>query len=457
MTKDLLGRVWRRRLREKFLSPFASYFNTEAASGIVLMAAAVVALIWANSPWSRAYFDLWRVNASVGVGTFAIHKPLLLWINDGLMAVFFFLVGLEIKREILIGELSSVKKAVLPIAAALGGMVVPALIYYSFNAAGEASRGWGIPMATDIAFALGVLNLLGSRVPLALKVFLAAVAIVDDIGAVLVIAVFYSESIQWILVGAGFGILFVLGMLNRAGVRNPVFYIVPGIVLWVLFLKSGVHATVAGVLLAMLIPARGHLVPSEFAKEAHEALDVFDRSSTPGGERTLMNEDQQSAVNSLEEACERVQMPLQRVEHSLQPLVSFLIMPIFALANAGIVLTGESFKSLGEPVGLGVLLGLLLGKPIGVLLASWLAVKSGVAALPSRVGWRQMAGVGVIAGIGFTMSLFITDLAFRSQAQVDAAKVSIMVGSLTAGIVGFVLLRRSPRTRKGAPTVRLSE
>jgi NhaA family Na+:H+ antiporter len=449
MRRELLARVWRRRLREKFLSPFATYFNTEAASGVVLMAAALLALAWANSPWSRAYFDLWQVKATAGIGSLVIEKPLLLWINDGLMAVFFFLVGLEIKREILIGELSSVRKAALPIVAAIGGMVVPALLYTAVNAGGDGQRGWGIPMATDIAFALGVLNLLGSRVPLSLKVFLAAVAIVDDIGAVLVIAVFYSESVQWALVGFGFGILGVLGLLNRAGVRNPMFYVVLGIVLWVLFLKSGIHATVAGVLLALTIPARVHLVPGEFAKESHEALEVFDKAGDGKEERILMNEDQQSAVYALEQACERVQMPLQRIEHGLQPYVAFLIVPIFALANAGVILNANAIGSLGEPIGLGVLLGLVLGKPIGVLLAAWIAVKSGLASLPARVGWRQMAGVGVLAGVGFTMSLFITDLAFVDPKNIEAAKLSILLASIVAGVVGYTLLLRNTRLRRG--------
>lgn len=441
----------RKPIKDRFLRPFAEYIKNEASSGILLMIAAVVALVWANSPWSASYFATWQTVLELRLGTFALEKPILLWINDGLMAIFFFLVGLEIKREILIGELASVRKASLPLAAAIGGMVVPASIFVALNLGGEGSRGWGIPMATDIAFALGVLNLLGKRVPLALKVFLAAVAIVDDIGAVLVIAIFYSEEIKWGLVGGGFAILAGLAALNRLGFRNPAVYIIPGVVLWVLFLKSGIHATVAGVLLAMMIPTRVHLVPKQFADEAHTALTAFDRASD-SQDRALMNEDQQAAVHELEEACERVQMPLQRVEHSLQPFVSFVIMPVFALANAGVALSSNSLGLLTEPVGMGVLFGLLIGKPVGVVLAAWIAVKLGIASLPSRVGWRQMAGVGMLAGIGFTMSLFIADLAFTNPDMVDTAKISILAASLIAGVMGYLLLLKNTRHRKVALT-----
>lgn len=429
-------------LKDRFLKPFAEYIKNEATSGIILMLAAVVALVWANSPWSQSYTATWQTIFSIRFGTFVLEKPILLWINDGLMAVFFFLVGLEIKREILIGELASVRKATLPIVAAIGGMVIPALIFTAFNHSGPGSKGWGIPMATDIAFALGVLSLLGSRVPLALKVFLAAVAIVDDIGAVLVIAIFYSEEIKWGLVGGGFAILAGLAVINRLGFRNPAIYIIPGVVLWVLFLKSGIHATVAGVLLAMVIPTRVYLVPKDFANDARDAVSEFDKASR-SQDREIMNEDQQAAVHELEQACEKVQMPLQRIEHALQPFVSFVIMPVFALANAGVVLSPESASNLTQPIGLGVLLGLLLGKPIGVVFAAWVAVKSGIASLPSLVNWRQMTGVGILAGIGFTMSLFISDLAFTSAKSVDAAKIAILAASVVAGVIGYSMLRSS--------------
>ncbi|MCC7229295.1 MAG: Na+/H+ antiporter NhaA [Fimbriimonadaceae bacterium] len=427
-------------IASRFLRPFAAYAKNEAASGIFLISAALIAILLANSPWSQPFFDFWQIRFQVGFGDLEIDKPILLWINDGLMAIFFFLVGLEIKREFLVGELASPRRAALPIFAALGGMAVPALLYAVFNLGHPSIRGWGVPMATDIAFALGVLNLLGPRVPLAIKVFLAAVAIVDDIGAVLVIAIFYSGEIQWRLLGFGGLVFGGLILLNRLGIRKPLAYFVPGALLWVLFLKSGVHATVAGVLVAMTIPARVHLNPESFVEEAKEALAEFE-SGTTSQELAVMNESQQSAVHELEEACERIQMPLQRIEHGLQPFVSFLIMPLFALANAGVLLKPGTVAGLGQPISFGVLAGLILGKPIGVVLASWIAVKAGAASLPDRVIWLQMAGVGILAGIGFTMSLFIADLAFANPAHIETAKVAIFIASLFSGALGYWILR----------------
>ena len=431
-------------LGERIIRPFVDFMNTEASSGVLLMAATALALLWANL--SDSYFHFWQTRASLSLGSFVLEKPLLLWINDGLMAVFFFLVGLEIKRECLIGELSSPRKAALPIVAALGGMVVPGAIYAALNAGGQGSRGWGIPMATDIAFALGVLALLGSRVPLSLKVFLAAVAIVDDIGAVLVIAVFYSEGIRWDMLLGGCGIVAMLGVFNRLGIRNLAMYVLPGIVLWYFFLKSGVHATVAGVLLAITIPTRVRLVPGEFAARVEMAVQGFKKAE--GGDPTLMTEDQQSWVHRMERACERVQMPLQRIEHALKPIVVFGIMPLFALANAGVAVDASAIQRLGEPIGIGIVLGLLLGKPIGILLASWLAIKLGMAKLPARVGWPQLAGVGILAGVGFTMSLFVTELAFTEPENIRNAKMAILFASITAGLVGYVLLRNSARRNR---------
>ncbi len=427
---------------------FARFAQNEASSGILLMLSAVVALAWANSPWSNSYFQTWQTQFTVAIGSFSIDKPILLWINDGLMAIFFFMVGLEIKREFLIGELATSRKAALPIFAALGGMAVPALFYFAFNAQGSGSRGWGIPMATDIAFALGILNLLGPRVPLALKVFLTAVAIVDDIGAVLVIALFYSSQIQWSLIGAGMAIIGGLLAINRLGVRHPAFYLIPGVLLWVLFLKSGIHATVAGVLLAFTIPTRVHLVPRDFSGEAKVALDEFDDASS-SKDLAIMNEDQQSAIHQLEKACERAQMPLQRIEHSLQPIVSYVIMPVFALANAGVAIGAGAIAGLSQPIGTGIFFGLVLGKPIGVMLTTWLAVKAGISSLPANVNWRQMSGVGILAGVGFTMSLFIAELAFSQPEHLVQAKVAILSASVTAGIVGYLLLRSDSRKEQG--------
>jgi NhaA family Na+:H+ antiporter len=417
--------------------PFQRFFRMEAAGGLLLLAAAVAAMVWANSAAADSYFALWQTRGVAGLGGFVIDKPLLLWINDGLMAIFFFVVGLEIKREVLIGELAAPKKAALAVAAAVGGMVVPALIYAAINRGGAGATGWGIPMATDIAFAIGVLALLGSRVPLPLKVFVTAVAIVDDLGAVLVIAFFYTAELKLGYLGAAAVLLAALVVLSRAGVRRTWPYAVLGIALWVCFLKSGVHATVAGVLLAFTIPARRLIDAPEYHERAQLLLGEFAEDVRPG--RSEPTTDQRDALHSLEKATEQLFTPLTRLEHALHPWVAFVIMPVFALANAGVAL-GAGAGGLGDPVTLGVTLGLLLGKQAGILGASWLAVKAGLAALPSGVGWGALWGVAVLCGIGFTMSLFIAGLAFEDPALLDSAKVGILVGSILSGVLGALAL-----------------
>ena len=426
------------------LRPFQTFFKLEAAGGILLLVCAAAALILANSPPAETYFGLWQTLVTVGAGSFVIAKPLLLWINDGLMAIFFFVIGLEIKREVLVGELSSPKKAALPLAAALGGMVVPALIYLAFNAGTDTALGWGIPMATDIAFALGVLALLGTRAPLALKIFLTALAIVDDLGAVLVIAFFYTAELSWISLALGGVFLLALIVANRAGVRRTWIYVVLGLALWVAFLKSGVHATIAGVLLAMTIPARRRIDADAFLLRGLKLLDTFASGVKPG--EVEPTADQRDAVHSLEVACEAVETPLARMEHALHPWVAFAIMPIFAFANAGVALGGDVGAALGASVSLGVILGLFFGKQIGVTAFSWLAVRLGWAVLPEGVGWRQVYGVSLLTGIGFTMSLFIANLAFDDPAVLDQAKIGIFAASLLSGVLGWVLLRRSAPT-----------
>ncbi len=423
----------------RLIRPFQEFARIQASSGIVLLACTVLALLWANSPWGEAYARLLETKASVGVGGFAITESLLHWINDGLMAVFFFVVGLEIKREVLAGELSSFRKAALPVAAAAGGMVAPALLYTALNAGGPGAPGWGIPMATDIAFALGVLALLGSRVPASLKVFLAAFAIADDIGAVLVIALFYTAHINVTALGVGFGVLLLSALANGSGVRRPLIYAFLGLLAWVAFLESGVHATVAGVLLAMTIPARTRLEPGEFLAQSRDVLDHFERADAAGGEE---EDERQAALHTLEVACERVQTPLLRMEHALHPWVSFFIMPVFALANAGVALSGGG-AGLVSPVPLGIILGLMVGKPLGVTLFAWLAVKSGVADKPDGVSWRHLHGAGWLGGIGFTMALFIAGLAFADPALQSVAKLGILTASLVAGVVGYLILFRS--------------
>ena len=424
--------------RTLLLRPFQTFFRLESASGILLLVAAVFALFWANSAFSSSYFALWDTKVTVAVGGFEIAKPLLLWINDGLMAVFFFVVGLEIKREILVGELASPKKAALSVMAAIGGMLVPAGIYAILNAGGAGSAGWGVPMATDIAFALGVLALLGSRVPTALKVFVTAVAIVDDLGAVLVIAAFYTAKLSLGMLGVGAGFLLALVILNLSGVRKTWPYAILGLGLWVAFLKSGVHATIAGVLLAFTIPARRLIDAPAFLDRAKKYLQEFEDDVQPG--RTEPTPDQSDALHSLEHAAEQLETPLTRLEHGLHPLVAFFIMPVFALANAGVALGGGLGEAITSPVALGIVLGLFLGKQVGIFAFAWLAVKTGMAAMPAGVRWAQVWGVALLCGIGFTMSLFIAGLAFADPELLTAAKVGILGGSLLSGIAGAAAL-----------------
>ena len=424
----------------RILLPFQRFARTESAGGVVLIACTILALAWANSPWAESYHHFWETPLSVGVGPYQLSYSLHHWINDGLMAVFFFLVGLEIKREMLIGQLSSPKRAALPIAAAIGGMIVPALIYAALNAGEAGGRGWGIPMATDIAFALGVLALLGPRAPLALKVFLAALAIVDDIGAVMVIALFYTEGVSWVALGMAGVFLAVMMLLNRLDVRYAGMYAILGVGLWVAFLQSGIHATIAGVLAAMAIPARTRIDTDEFLTCGRELMDEFDAAGVEGKD-VLTNHDQQAVIQAIENACEEAQAPLQRIEHDLQLWVAFGIIPLFALANAGVHLPADFAGAFTHPVTLGVLLGLVIGKPVGITLFSWMAVRLGVATLPAGVSWRAVVGVSCLGGIGFTMSLFIAALAFTDGALVTEAKIGILAASLLAGVMGWALIR----------------
>lgn len=423
---------------QTLIRPFQSFFKTEAAGGIVLLAAAALALIWANSPFAASYASLWGTYVTVGAGSFEISKPLLLWVNDGLMAIFFFVVGLEIKREVLAGELAEPRKAALAIAAAFGGMVVPALLYTAVTFGTDRAVGWGIPMATDIAFALGVLALLGSRAPFALKVFLTAVAIVDDLGAVVVIAIFYTAQIKVPMLVASLVTVAVLAVVNRLGIQKTSVYAVLGVVAWVFMLKSGVHATIAGVLVALTIPATRKMDEVAFSDKVGQLLDRFRLGIA--GSPTDPTPDQAAAVHSIEVACQRVETPLARLEHGLHGVVAFGIMPIFALANAGVALGGGVGALLTDTVALGVMLGLIVGKPMGVMLLAFLAVKTGLAALPSGVTWRHVLGVSFLTGIGFTMSIFIANLAFGPGALLDSAKVGILAASLVSGVLGAVVL-----------------
>jgi len=409
-------------------------------SGVVLLICTAIALAWANSPWGESYFHLWEMRISLGPAADPLTLSLHHWINDGLMVVFFLLVGLEIKRELLVGELASIRQAALPIMAALGGMIVPALIYTAFNVGTEAIRGWGIPMATDIAFALGILALLGPRVPIGLKVFLAALAIVDDLGAVLVIAVFYTASIDAAALLGAVVCLAILVGLNRARVTALTPYVLIGFILWIFFLRSGIHSTIAGVLLAMCIPSNTRINAMQFSERARSLIEEFDRSET-GDLLVITSRGQQEALHALDVATDEVSSPLLRLEHRLHRTVAFVIMPLFALANAGVSLTGAG-AVLASPVAQGVGAGLVFGKTIGIAVFAWLAVRMGIAALPAGVDWRSLFGVAWLGGIGFTMSLFIAGLAFES-ALLDAAKLAILAASAVAGVIGYLLLRTS--------------
>lgn len=408
----------------------------------MLLVCAVAALTWANSPWADTYEAVWGTEVSLEVGGLHISKSLLHWINDALMAVFFFVVGLEIKREVLVGELASFRRAAFPIVAAVGGMAVPAAVYMALNVGGDGERGWGIPMATDIAFALGVLALLARRIPLGLRVFLAALAIADDMGAVLVVALFYTESVVWTNLLAGGGLLVVLVVADRVGVRHPLVYALLGVGVWLAFLESGVHATVAGVAVAMAVPSRARINTFQFLARVRLLAKEFEGAGE-AGERVTMSIQRRAAVEALESAARDVETPLQRMEHHLHPWVAFVIMPLFALANAGVSLGGESATDPTNAVTLGVLLGLVAGKQVGITLFAWLAVRSGLAALPEGVTWRQVYGVAWLGGIGFTMSLFITGLAFGEGTLATQAKVGVLVASAVAGAAGWLVLRGS--------------
>jgi NhaA family Na+:H+ antiporter len=430
------------------------FIHDEAFGGILLLVCALTALIWANSPWGETYDAVWATELSLGTVQFNLTESLRHWVNDGLMAIFFFVVGLEIKREVLVGELASPRRAALPAVAALGGVLVPAGIYLLLNRGAVGAQGWGIPMATDIAFALGVLALLGDRIPLGLKVFLTALAIVDDIAAVVVIAVFYTAQVHWAALGLAVAILATLIVSNRLGIRQPAVYAALGVALWGAVFESGVHATLAGVLLALTIPATTRIDPRAFLNRSRATLAAFERagSDEETGASILTNGERQEALAELEDMVEGAGAPLHRMEHVLHPWVAFAIVPLFALANAGVRIEGDFGTALGNQVTLGVILGLVLGKQLGVTLAAWIAVRSGVTELPEGVGWRDIYGAGWLAGIGFTMSLFVADLAFADSGEaglLTAAKLGILVASIIAGLGGWLILGRRSSILRG--------
>jgi NhaA family Na+:H+ antiporter len=429
---------------ERLTKPFEEFARLESSGGILLIGCSVAALLWANSPWSDSYFSLWHTKLTLGFAGATLSKEIHFWINDGLMAVFFLLVGLEIKREVLIGELASLQKAALPLIVALGGMLIPAALYFLLNRSGPGIAGWGVPMATDIAFALGVLALVGHRVPNALKVFLAALAIVDDIGAVLVIAFFYTAEISWISLAVAGGFFLALIVMNRIGARHSLIYAILGLGLWLAFLQSGIHATVAGVLLALTIPAQRRIDSGAFLERSQRILGEF-RSADDAPDPVQASATRSGALSLLAQDCHYAEAPMLRFEHALTPWIKHAIMPIFALANAGVYLGGGALEKLVSPISLGVICGLALGKPLGIVSFAWLAVRSGMAALPARVNWHQIVGVGMLGGIGFTMSLFIASLAFGGGSELETAKVGILAASVAAGLAGALMILKNPQ------------
>ncbi len=423
------------------MRPALRFMELEASSGIVLLAAAIAALLWANlGLFGDSYQTFWETEIDFVAGPIEIQESLRELVNDALMTIFFFVVGLEIKREVRLGDLRDRKVAALPALAALGGMAVPALIYFSFNPTGEASRGWGIPMATDIAFALGVIALLGSRVPSGAKLFLLALAIADDIGAIAVIAVFYTEdlSLGWLAVAVlAYGVVYAA---KQSQVRSMAFYWIVGSFVWFATFESGVHATLAGVLLGWLTPTHAFYSGAEFDRVARTIIETYPPDESTVVAREHVDHEVLSMANVAREAVS----PLTRLEEALHPWSSFVVVPIFALANAGVRFAGlDLVEAATHPVTLGVALGLLVGKTVGITFFTWLAVRLGLGRLPARTGWDHIVALAALAGIGFTVSLFITGLAFADPAITDLAKIGILAATIAAGAAGYLLLRRA--------------
>jgi NhaA family Na+:H+ antiporter len=447
-------RFWRRGpgpfVPNRALEAAQEFLATEASGGIVLVAAALVALVWVNSPLDREYFSLWHTQIVMDVGLLRIDEDLQHLVNDGLMAFFFFVVGLEIKRELVRGELSDPKRALLPTAAALGGMLVPAAIYAAINAGGEGSRGWGIPMATDIAFAVGVLSLVSRRIPFGVKVFLLSMAIVDDMGSILVIAVFYTEQLSLGPLALALLAFLAVVLLTGAGVRSLIMYMILGSLLWVAMLKSGLPATLTGVALALVTPSHPTYDRSSFSSTVSGLLDHF-RMALQSGDQG----DQEEILSEIEDLAQGSEAPLERFERTLHPWVSYLIMPVFALANAGMVLNPDTISdAASSPVTHGIIAGHVAGKVLGISLFAWLAVRLGWCALPTATSWAHIIGVAMLGGIGFAVSLFVTGLAFDDARLVADAKMGILVGSVIAGSAGFLWLRSLPEVEQEPRPIR---
>ena len=431
----------RQLVADQILKPAQQFFNKEASSSILLIAATVIALIWTNSDVGETYHKFWHTQISFTFGYFHISKTLLHWVNDGLMSLFFFTVGLEIKREILVGELATPKKALLPVIAALGGMIVPGLIYAAINIGLPTIHGWGIPVATDIAFALGAVAVFGRRLPVGLRIFLAAFAIADDLGAVVIIAIFYTKEIVWSNLIISLVLIFGLAVANFFWIRQTLIYAILGLAVWFFVLGSGVHPTIAGVIVSFFVPARGRYDTDNFLQNVKKITEKFECEEQSCGYSILLNQEHLYAVQALELACHDVETPLQRLMHALHPWVAFLILPLFAMGNTGLIFRGIVFsEAVSSPVILGIIFGLVVGKPIGILLFSYLSVKTGIASLPQEVRWSHIFGGAMLGGIGFTMSLFLSELSFTDPHIIDYARIAILTGSILSAIFGMSYL-----------------
>ncbi len=425
------------RLARLAAKPLERFLRIEAASGILLLLAAAVALVWVNSPWSGTYLRLWHTPLGFRVGTFTFARTLEWFVNDGLMVIFFFVVGMEIRRELHYGELSEWRRAALPAAAAFGGMLAPAALYFCLAGSRATRSGWGVPMATDIAFAVGILTLLGKRVPAALRVLLLALAVMDDLGAIVVIAIFYSSGVAisgLLIAAAGFGGIFVM---QRLGVRSKLLYVVPSVVAWAGIYKAGIHPTIAGVIVGLMTPVRAWLGPDGFIKGVQDELEHLQ----PKARSNLSPRELAGTLRNVNVIRREALSPAEGLIETLHPWVAFAIMPVFALANAGVALSSNAFGANSRRVMAAVAVGLIIGKPIGVLLASWLTLRLRVAALPPSIGWRHLVVLGTVAGVGFTMALFIARLAFADSRLLSASKLGVLAASGGASILGIILGR----------------
>lgn len=446
------------------LLPIKSFINKQTSVGILIIISAILAMIVANSPYANIYHNFWKQELYIGYNNAVLNKTVLHWINDGLMSIFFFMVGLELKREIMSGELSSFRKALLPIFAAIGGMIFPALIFIYFNFGLDSIKGWGIPMATDIAFALGVLYLLGNKVPLSLKIFLTAIAVIDDLGAILVVAFFYTSEIMLNNLAMGGVFLTLLVLANLFGIRNPIVYAIAGIGgLWMAIMLSGVHATIAAVLAAFAIPTSKKInTPLFLRKVKMLSYNIKQKLNSTSSNKNKTEDEITNLIEKFSLLTQDATPPLQRLESGLHSLVSFIILPIFAFANAGVTLDSNSFNYIFSDVAIGILLGLLIGKFIGIVLFTKLMVFFKISKLPPNVEWKHVYGIGFLAAMGFTMSLFITELAFEDDILLTKAKIGILSASAIAGLIGYFYLRFISRkissksiTQKSSKTTKL--